>query len=106
MWFFLVPCGDVLFTMVICIPPMINCVPLLHTPSDQKGRPNFWLKSYSVRIDQLCGKNDRQLQYQISIIKYIIKYMFILYLFSIVVIDSFSYNFDQTLHHSDLSQKL
>jgi hypothetical protein len=58
---------------------------------------NFWSKSNFVKFDYVFSKIYQLLWYQISIIRIIVKYTFILYIFGITDVDIFYYIHNQSL---------
>lgn len=64
----------------------------------EKWEYELCLKSNGAKFDCIYTKKYQQLQCQISIITWTINNNFILYLFSIVVVDECSYKFGRTMH--------
>ena len=50
-----------------------------------------------MKFDQTFRENYKPPQCQIGLIRYNIKYTFIIYLLNIIIVDSFVYTFGQTL---------
>jgi hypothetical protein len=80
-------------------PPTSGCRVLRHvylstkilqnTISFLKRRPIVFLKSNKIKLIRYVENNLQQLKYQINVVRYIWKYIFLWYLYSVTIVDIF-----------------